>query len=125
MVYARAYYDKWPLNIEQIPLDRIKQVITEEEYYSFVAYVFLEGLMFEKIKEFKKYYVGDTKDVLDRGNMTSKVCRIIAEIKKHKIMRKEDMVTKWEANPWFVMDVFNLWVRDNGKDVIKAHWPPI
>jgi hypothetical protein len=53
-------------------------VIGDEEYYSYVAFVFLEGLLFDKIKSFKKYLISSPRDVLEKGNMTSKVTRIIS-----------------------------------------------
>ena len=45
-VYVRAYYGhiKWDLSIQQVPLSQARTAITDDdEYYSFFAYVLLDG----------------------------------------------------------------------------------
>jgi hypothetical protein len=94
MVYVRAFYgnQRWDLSIHHVPLTLVKDSITdEEEYYSYVAYVFLEGLMFPKLKtNLKPYFLhSSAKSVLEKGNLTSKVARIISLLKNSRCDSRE------------------------------------
>jgi hypothetical protein len=43
----------------------------EDEYYSYIGYAILEGLMFDKLKALKKHFVNSSsKDILVKGNLT-------------------------------------------------------
>ena len=51
-------------------LKSIKPFLDSEEYYSYFAFCLLDGQIFEKLKQFKKFYVHPPKVVLEKGNMT-------------------------------------------------------
>jgi len=83
MVYVRAFYGhlKWDLSIHQVTLSHAREAITDDdEYYSYVAYAFLEGMIFPKIKtHLKPYFLNaNCKSVLERGNLTGKVTKIVS-----------------------------------------------
>ena len=43
----------------------------DDEYYGYVGYALIEGLMFEKLKIIKKHINhGTTKDLVAKGNLT-------------------------------------------------------
>ena len=58
----------------------------DDEYYGYIGYALIEGLMFEKLKIIKKHINhGTTKDLVAKGNLTSKVSRLIGQLKNSKI----------------------------------------
>ena len=61
----------------------------DDEYYGYIGYAIVEGLMFEKLKVFKKHIVnGSTKDLVAKGNLTQKVTRLVGQLKNAKINSK-------------------------------------
>lgn len=110
MVYVRAFYGhlKWDLSIHQVQLSQAREAITEEgEYFSYVAYAFLEGMMFPKVKShIKPYYLNSScKSVLERGNMTAKVTKIIQQLRNSQCDTRAKIEAKWNGeNPYFLMD---------------------
>lgn len=93
-----------------------------EEYYSYIAFAFLDGLIFPKIKELKKYYISSVKDCLEKGNMTSKVTKMIQQLRNQGVDNKAKFIEKWEDNPYYLLDVMNLWLNQSGKSIIKTEW---
>lgn len=73
--------------------------------------------MFEKLKILKKHInVGNSKDVLVKGNLTSKVTRLIGQLKNGQIDNRRKLEEKWSnENPYFLMDALLLWLDDAGK----------
>ena len=83
--------------------------------------------MFDKLKVLKKHITnGTTKDVLVKGNLTSKVTRMIGQLKNAKISSRAGLVEKWNNdNPYFLMDALMLWLDEPGKQMLKNKlWPP-
>jgi hypothetical protein len=58
----------------------------DDEYYGYIGYAIVEGLMFEKLRVLKKHInSGSTKDLVAKGNLTSKVTRLVGQLKNSKI----------------------------------------
>lgn len=126
MVYVRAFYGhlKWDLSIQQVPLSQARDAITDQdEYYSYIAFAFLEGMLFPKLKtHLKPYFLhSSAKSVLEKGNLTSKVTKIISILKNSGCDSKAKIEEKWTAgNPYFLLDAVLLWLKDDkGKQLAK------
>ena len=104
-----------------------KAAITDDdEYYSYVAYAFLEGLFFDKMKPLRKHMVSNPKAVLERGNLTVKVTKAVNSLKNANADSRAKIEAKWnDENPYFMMDAIMLWMDDAGKQLVKAKWPPL
>ena len=58
----------------------------DDEYYGYIGYAIVEGLMFDKLKILKKHiHSGSTKDLVAKGNLTSKVTRLVGQLKNSQI----------------------------------------
>ena len=81
-------------------------IVDEDEFYSYVAFTFLEGMMFPQFhSSFKKHIVHSPKSVLEKGNLTSKVTRLITALRTNKIHNRAALVKKWEnVNPYFLLE---------------------
>ena len=53
-----------------------------------MAYALLEGLIFPKIKELHKKMLGAPKSVMEKGNLTVKVTKLLSAIKNARIETK-------------------------------------
>jgi hypothetical protein len=107
-----------------VPLSSLVSCLESEEYYAYFGYCLLEGLVFDKLKSLKKMLVASPKEILEKGNMTSKVTRLIAALRQHECDTKQKCITIWkEQNPYFLLDIFMLWVNEKDKNIIKAQWP--
>ena len=49
-----------------------------DDYYCLFAFGILDGLIFKKFKDIKKYYLSNVSDVLDKANMTAKVTKMVS-----------------------------------------------
>ena len=60
-----------------MPLVSLKKNLGPDEYYQYVAYCLIEGMIFKKVKDLNKHFTSSTKEVLDKGNMSVKVTKLI------------------------------------------------
>lgn len=65
------------------------------------------------------------KTILEKGNLTNKVARILSLLKNSGIDSRHKLVQKWESNPYFMLDAYQLWFDDSkAKLNVKSVWPP-
>lgn len=128
-VYVRAYYGPrcWDLSINQVPLLQARLALADEqEYHAYFAYLFLEGELYPKtLKPLRKSMSHSPKAVLERGNMTSKVTKLLSLLSASTIDSKAKLEAKWESNPYFLLDAYQLWFdTETSRQAAKSVWPP-
>ena len=98
----------------------------EQEYHAYFAYLFLEGELYPKtLKALRKAMSHSPKAVLERGNMTSKVTKLLSLLSSSGIDSKRKLEAKWESNPYFLLDAYQLWFdSEPSRQAAKAAWPP-
>jgi len=86
----------------------------------------LEGDLYPKsLKLLTKAMSHAPKTVLERGNMTSKVTKLLTLLSSSDIDSKTKLEAKWETNPFFLLDAYQLWFENEpSRQAAKTLWPP-
>ena len=66
----------------------MKNNLGSDEYYQYVAYCLIEGMIFKRLKDVNKYLIGSTKEILDKGNMSVKVTKFLNQLRIQDIDTK-------------------------------------
>ena len=113
----------WRLTIEQVPLELLKPQFeipgTKQismQYYSFFAYLLLKGHIFPKFSRLQKFLSDSPTALLDDGNLTQKVTRLLSSLQKFDIDTKNKLSNMWStSNSLFLQDCICLWLSDKSK----------
>lgn len=124
-VYSQIYFGPkmWKLTIEQIPLSLLKPQFELQgtkqismQYYSFFAYLLLKGHIFPKFSQLQKFLSDSPSALLDDGNLTQKVTRLLSSLQKFDIDSKHKLAEMWStSNSLFLQDSICLWISDKSK----------
>ncbi len=90
-----------------MPLSRARLAIGSDldEYFAYTAYALLDGALFPRIKPIlKRHMSASPKTVMEKGNLTSKVTRLISLLRSSQIDSRAKLEQKWESNPYFLLE---------------------
>ena len=86
------------------------------QYYSFFAYLLLKGHIFPKFSGLQRFLSDSPSALLDDGNLTQKVTRLLSSLQKFDIDTKDKLGDMWRtSNSLFLLDCICLWLSEKSK----------